>query len=197
MKKSADKSKAVGVVPIGTRQTPEMQANLPSPTRFQSRTGLGSLGFDPLHRDAFLDLNVSHIQDDYVCLSVAIPADLVRGFVTFLESMGGLMKTADRYSKRVLREARPVDLDDQKAKEQYREHFEAQITNIFDQYVAQGTPARDAIKETNKAMKAQQHPWANYETIRQILSSRGKLAGHGRRPSTGKKAKPLGTSATP
>jgi hypothetical protein len=197
MKKTAKTFKAAGAATIGARQTPEMTSNLPSPARFRSRTGFGSLGFDPMHREAFLDVSVTHLQNDYVCLSVAIPSDLVRGFVLFLESMGGLIRTADRYTKRVMREAQPVDLDAEKAKDQYREQFEMQIENIFDQFVAQGTPARDAIKATNKAMKARQHPWANYETIRRILSSRGKLCGWNKKTSIRKKSQTSGNSATP
>lgn len=63
----------------------------PFPARLRNFDLASLRGFDPLHRNSFLDVRVDKLQDDYLCLSVAIPETMLRGFVVFLEAMGGLI----------------------------------------------------------------------------------------------------------
>jgi hypothetical protein len=79
--------------------------------------GRSSRGFDPYHHESFLDVRVNSLRDGNVCLSVVILETMTRGFVTFLEFMLGLMKTADRQAIAAVRKSRPVDLDELQRKE--------------------------------------------------------------------------------
>lgn len=151
------------------------RATPPFPERLRN-SDLGSLrGFDPLHREAFLDLRVDKLQGDYLCLSVAIPETMLRGFVVFLEAMGGLMRSADRHAVRVLRENKPLDLDEQAKIDQYRKDFQHQVCSTFNELIGQGMDKKTAIKATNRALKDREHPWANHETVRSTLSAAGHL----------------------
>ncbi len=73
---------------------PELVKSTLFPNRLKHFVGENSRGFDPLHRDFFVDLRVNSLHDGNVCLSVIIPETMTRGFVTFLESMLGLMVSA-------------------------------------------------------------------------------------------------------
>ncbi len=145
------------------------------PDRFSSYVGENSVGFNPLHRDAFLDLRVNSLRDGNVCLSVVMPDTLTRGFVTFLESMLGLMKTADQRTRSAVRQSQPVDLEALAAKEQFKTAFVDRVCTTFDTLTGQGMARNEAISAVNSALKAENHPWATYELIRSILSSSGRL----------------------
>ena len=81
----------------------------PLPERLQALYG-PMTGFDPFHRDAFLDLKVTAAKDGYVLLSVALPEGMSRSFVAFLDAMHGLMRCANQSAVKALRDSAPVDL---------------------------------------------------------------------------------------
>jgi len=154
---------------------PEQDKTYPFPERLKNFVGRNSRGFDPHHHESFLDVRVNSLRDGNVCLSVVIPETMTRGFVTFLESMLGLMKTADRQALTAVRQSRPVDLEELKRKDQLKTDFIKLTCDTFDGFQAQGIEKKEAIKQTNALLKAKKHPWANHETIRSILSAEGRL----------------------
>jgi len=153
--------------------TAAVQAH-PLPDRFQAFYGQIS-GFDPMHRDAFLDVKVTAARDGYVLLSVALPEGLTRGFVAFLNAMQGLMRCADQQAVRAIRDARPVDLQEVEQAQHRVESFQAVICSRFDELRQQGTSPAAAVKAINAEMKAQGHPWAAHHLVRNVLSSAGKF----------------------
>jgi hypothetical protein len=154
---------------------PELAKAALFPSRLKHFVGENSCGFDPLHRDSFVNLRVNSLRDGNVCLSVVIPETMTRGFVTFLESMLGLMKTADRQAIAAVRAARPVDLAELQQLRDFQKNFTDLVCETFESLIGQGIEKKEAIKQTNTLLKAKSHPWANHETIRQILSAEGKL----------------------
>jgi hypothetical protein len=158
------------------------------PNRLKHFVGENSCGFDPLHRDSFVNLRVDSLRDGNVCLSVVIPETMTRGFVTFLESMLGLMKTADRQATAAARASRPVDLAELQQAKDYRDNFTDLVCKTFESLIGQGIDKKEAIKETNALLKAKKHPWANHETVRSILSAEGKLRTVRKRPQGNKRS---------
>ena len=154
--------------------TAPVQAH-PLPERFQALYGEISRGFDPLHRDSFLDVNVTAAKDGYVLLSVAIPETLLRGFVIFLDSMHGLMRCADQQALKALRAAAPLDLQAVEQAERRGAEFRDGICSRFDTLSRQGVSAAEAVKMINAELKAKGHPWAGHEVVRSTLSKAGKF----------------------
>lgn len=147
----------------------------PLPERFQALYGQISQGFDPLHRETFLDVKVTPARDGYVLLTVALPEGLTRGFVTFLDAMHGLMRCADQQAVKAKRAAAPLDLDKLEEAQQRTDAFKAEVCTRFDQLTNQGVTKAEAIKKVNTQFKAEGHPWAGHEVIRSILSKAGRL----------------------
>ncbi len=165
---------------------PELEKSYPFPDRLKNFVGRNSRGFDPYHHESFLDVRVNSLRDGNVCLSVVIPETMTRGFVTFLESMLGLMKTADRQAIAAARESRPVDLEELENKEQFRNNFIDLVCCTFETLIDQGVEKKEAIKQTNALLKAKNHPWANHETVRSILSAQGRLRASSKRTKSTK-----------
>ena len=147
----------------------------PLPDRFQALYGQISRGFDPLHRDAFLDVKVTAAKDGYVLLTVALPEGMTRGFMTFLDAMHGLMRCADQQAIRALREAAPLDVQALQHVEQQTAVFRTSICARFDDLARQGVDASEAVKLINAELKADGHPWAGHEAVRSILSTAGRF----------------------
>ena len=154
---------------------PDLKKNYPFPDRLKNFVGRNSRGFDPCHHESFLDVRVNSMRDGNVCLSVILPETMTRGFVAFLESMLGLMKTADRQAQTAVRQSRPVDLGELERTKQLKADFTDLICTTFDELRGQGLEKNEAIKQTNALLKAKKHPWANHETVRSILSTQGRL----------------------
>jgi hypothetical protein len=154
---------------------PELDNTYPFPDRLRNFVGRNSRGFDPYHHESFLDVRVNSMRDGNVCLSVVLPETMTRGFVTFLEAMLGLMKTADRQALAAVRESRPIDLEERQRVETFKENFNNLVCSTFETLIGQGIEKKEAIKQTNALLKAKKHPWANHETVRSILSAEGRL----------------------
>jgi hypothetical protein len=146
----------------------------PLPDRFQALYGQMA-GFDPFHRDAFLDLKVTAAKDGYVLLSVALPEGMSRSFVAFLDAMHGLMRCADQQALKALRAAAPLDVQAVELAEQRGAEFRNGICSRFDDLTRQGMAPAEAVKAINAELKANSHPWAGHEVVRSVLSSAGKF----------------------
>jgi hypothetical protein len=145
------------------------------PEHFQALYGQISRGFDPLHREAFLDVKVTAAKDGYVLLTVALPEGMTRGFMTFLDAMHGLMRCADQQAARALREAAPLDVQAMQQVEQLKGAFRTTICTRFDELSRQGVTSSEAVKRINAELKADGHPWAGHEAVRSILSTAGRF----------------------
>lgn len=138
---------------------------------------LGDLNssFNPLHRDFLLDFHVSGARDGYVFLTIALPEGMTRVFVSMLESMAGFFRFIDIKSRSAMSQAKAHDPGRRLAVEKSQADFQDQVCALFDDFTRQGHDRKTAVRLTNSALKGQNHPWASYETITQVLRSSGRF----------------------
>ena len=56
-----------------------------------------------------------------------------------------------------------------------QDEFKELVLNIFDDLVKEGTPLREAIKETNRIMKDNNHKWGCYYLVSEVIRKEGRL----------------------
>ena len=131
--------------------------------------------FNPLHQDFLLDFRVAGARDGYVYLSIALPEGMTRVFVSMLESLHGFFRFIDLKSRAAVAESKPVDPAELIKRQQEVDALKNRICSVFDEFTDQGHPIREAIKRTNAALKAENHPWANHETVSAVLRAAKRL----------------------
>ncbi len=138
---------------------------------------LGDLNrsFNPLHDECLLDYHVSEVREGYVYLSIAMPVGMTRVFVNLLGSLEGFFKLIDRRVKSKGSAVKSVDPNQIEARKVGVNRFQDDVFALFDQFIGQGVDVKDAVKQTNLALKSKNHPWASYDVVRSILSTSGRL----------------------
>lgn len=131
--------------------------------------------FNPLGRNPSLSFQVSRVQDGCVFLSVALPEGMTRAFVSFLESMQGLIRCIDIKSRAAAAEGKIVDAAENERREDLQAAFREEVCSLFDGFISQGHESKEAVKLTNKALKGKNHPWANYEAVSSVLRAEGRF----------------------
>ena len=135
--------------------------------------------FNPLSSGFIFDYQVSEVRDGYVFLSLAVPEGMTNAFSAILQGMGGLFKFLDMKAKVKAAEkkaqARNVDPVAIAAREKSRAQFTKLCCSHYDKFIDAGHPVKDAIRLTNSALKAQEHPWAAYETVKLELQKAGRF----------------------
>jgi hypothetical protein len=133
--------------------------------------------FNPLHPDCAVDFHVSGAKDGYVFLSIALPEGMTRAFVTLLESLVGLVRVIDVKSRAAIaqKKAAMVDPAELKKREDRQAAFRKRVCSLFDDFIAEGLEVNDAVKRTNQALKAKNHPWATYEMVKSTLRASGRF----------------------
>jgi hypothetical protein len=131
--------------------------------------------FNPLHRDFALDFHVSGAKNGYVYLSVALPEGMTRVFVQLLESMHGFFRFIDIKAKSAVAEKKAVEPSAIAEARERREAFTERVCSVFDALRGQGVELKEAISRTNTALKAENCPWATYETVVGVLRASGRF----------------------
>ncbi|KAA0895180.1 hypothetical protein [Oryzomonas rubra] len=133
--------------------------------------------FNPLHRDSLLECQAVGTQGDHVLLNVALPRDMTRFFVTFLESMTGFFRVMDHRARVASAQHKTIDPVAIAERENFKADFINEVCTIFDGFTGQGLSVKEALKQTNLALKAVSHPWATYDTIQRTLRAKGRFRG--------------------
>jgi hypothetical protein len=134
-----------------------------------------NVAFNPLHRDCLLDYQVTSSSASHVCMSVAMPREMLIAFSTILESMGGFFRAVSRRAKVVSAQNRILDLSIIEARKNCIESFNSECLQLFDDFVKQGHEKREAVKLTNFALKAKNSPYASNYIVEKTLRAAGRL----------------------
>jgi len=131
--------------------------------------------FNPLHTEFALDYHVSDVRDGYVFLSLALPVGMTKAFVSFLESMSGFFRFIDIKSRAVSAQVKVRSPEDQAKCDRLQATFREDVLCLFDGFIGQGLDAKEAVKRTNAALKAQHNPWATYDIVLGVVRSSGRF----------------------
>jgi hypothetical protein len=137
--------------------------------------------FDPLHDDFDLDFRVQRVQNGHVVLSIAMPEGLLRGFVPLLQSLHGFFRFADLKSRIAKFEEQPISPAEIEERRAVQDGFRNEVCATFDALIGQGLERKEAVKRTNQALKANNHPWASHATVTDILRAAGRFRSGKRR----------------
>lgn len=136
-----------------------------------------SSAFNPLNTKSLIGFHVERIEGDLAVLNVAIPYELVRFYVSLLESMTGCFQVMRHRVKSSVAEEKvkkrthdPVAID---LARQSREKFQKTVCALYEKNLNDGLSQNESISRTNKTLKLKEHPWATYEIIKGVLSSQG------------------------
>ncbi|MBJ6750248.1 hypothetical protein [Geomonas anaerohicana] len=131
--------------------------------------------FNPLHRDFAFDFHVSKARDGYVFLSIALPEGMTRFFIQFLESMHGFFRHMDIKARSAAASRKALDPSEIAKAEARLASFRERVCSTFDFLVGQGFDVKEAVSRTNSALKAENCPWASYETVQGVLRASGRF----------------------
>lgn len=131
--------------------------------------------FNPLHHDCLVDYHIARVGNGYVHLTFALPEGMTRVFITLLESLSGLFRIIDTKTRSVKAQGREIDLAERERVETAQTDFVDQACSLYDKFIEDRHPMNDAVKLTNSALKAMNHPWATYEVVLNTLRKAGKL----------------------
>jgi hypothetical protein len=157
----------------------EIMASSPTPAPFSADVDRLTLdlnsAFNPLHPGCQVSFQVTGVKDGYVVLSVALPEGMTRAYVALLESLGGLFRCLDIKSRSAVSQVKAYDLAERTAVSDRATAFSKKVVALFDDFIAKGNTVLDSTKLTNRALKAESHPWATYEVVAMVLRKAGKF----------------------
>lgn len=122
-------------------------------------------------------------------VSFVIPHGLLKSFVQLMSSLEGFFKHVSfktQLAKQLADAESPAEIE---RRANFRKDFDAEVLRVYDEFVAQGLESKEAVKATNKALKAQEHPWANHFLVHKVLSKAGKFRGLTKRNKASKGSK--------
>lgn len=131
--------------------------------------------FNPLHKDSLFECQSVGVCDGRVLLNVALPCEMTRFFLAFMESMTGFFRVMEIKTRSASASARSIDPVEIDARERSKREYSEMVCSVFDSFVAAGNSLNESVKLTNSTMKAKKHPWATYGLISSVLRSEGKL----------------------
>lgn len=135
--------------------------------------------FNPLAVGSSVDCRVSQVKDGLTFYELALPSDLSRFFVAFLESMTGFFRLLHVKEKHALSSElsrfKAIDPAVIAERDAFKADYVALVCSTFEDLTSQGRDTNEAIKGTLKALKAVSHPWATYEQVKGCLRSEGLL----------------------
>ena len=141
--------------------------------------------FNPFAAGSGIDCRVNQVKDGLTFYELALPSELSRFFVAFLESMTGFFRVLNVKEQHALATdlARFKAIDPQAIAERdaFKADYIARVCTTFEDLRSQGQETNEAIKGTLRALKSVSHPWATYEQIKSCLRSEGLLRGKNRR----------------
>lgn len=142
--------------------------------------------FNSTGSESMMDVSSAVFKDDMVEVSIVIPHGLLKSFVQLMGSLEGFFKHVS-YKTRLAKEKAGAESPKEiERRSNFRKDFDAEVLRLYDEFLADGLESKEAVKATNKALKSQEHPWANDYLIRKVLSKAGRFKGAGRYSKAGK-----------
>lgn len=134
-----------------------------------------SSSFNPLHDNYALNYHVQKINDGRVVLSIVMPDGMIQGFTSLLQSLHGFFRFAELKEKISKYEEKAFSPGEVEKRREHNLEFNREVCRIFDQLTDQGLERKEAVKRTNQALKAKNHPWATHEAVTTVLRSAGRF----------------------
>lgn len=123
-------------------------------------------------------LSVESLGDGFVAVTVSLPADLLREYCHFLESLSGFFNVAHRHSTWALSQQRQSSLASEREVKASIDEYRNRLIALFDEHTLRGLDRKSAIKQVAADLRAESHPWCCVELVRSELVA----AGRGGRP---------------
>ena len=160
----------------GKSQLLEPVKGRPSPSLSSFDAGYSfSSPFNTLNHPGEIDFQVEGYVKGRVRLQVDLPEELLRGFVHFFEGAYELFRTTSRRTRFLQAVENAHDSSEQQRREDFKAEFDRKVCEVFDDLIKQGVPPVEAIKRTNQALKAENHPHASYDVVTSRLRALGRL----------------------
>jgi adenine/guanine phosphoribosyltransferase-like PRPP-binding protein len=86
-----------------------------------------------------------------------------------------LFRCLDIKSRSAVSQVKAYDLAERTAVSDRATAFSKKVVALFDDFIAKGNTVLDSTKLTNRALKAESHPWATYEVVAMVLRKAGKF----------------------
>lgn len=119
-------------------------------------------------------LTVEALDDDQVSVTVVLPAELVKSYCFFLDSLVGFFHTTDRHCKIARAQARFNSPGIDKEAEARLAAYRDRLVKAYDEYTAKGLNRKAAIKQIAADLRAKNHPWRTIDAIRSTLIAAGR-----------------------
>ncbi len=147
----------------------------PSPVEYGAVLYDAGRMFNPLLSGCLVDYQVTSVRDGVAVFSVAMPEGMVSAFAAMLTSQGELFGFIENKRRIKVAESKAIDLDEITQRQKYVAKYQQVIIETFDSLVKQGHPPKEALKLTNRALKAQGYPWATYDNVSSVLRAGGRF----------------------
>lgn len=131
--------------------------------------------FNPLHRDCLVDYHVQAVDTRNICMSVVMPNEMLHSFSLLLESMGGFFRLANNKARSSSAVVKAHDLGEMAKREETINFYKKEVVELYDSFTSQGHDRKDALKLTNRALRAKEHPWSSTYIIEKVLRSAGRF----------------------
>ncbi|ABA88852.1 hypothetical protein Pcar_1608 [Syntrophotalea carbinolica DSM 2380] len=119
-------------------------------------------------------LTVEALDDDQVAVTVVLPAELVRSYCFFLDSLAGFFRTTDRHSTIARALARTKSSSINQEAEDLKAAYRDRLVKSYDKYVAGGLNHKEAIKHIVSDLQKISHPWRTREVVSSTLKAAGR-----------------------
>ncbi|MCR4287381.1 MAG: hypothetical protein NUW09_05155 [Deltaproteobacteria bacterium] len=122
-----------------------------------------------------LEVSVTSFKDGMAEVSLVIPESLLKSFTQLLSSLEGFF-THVSWKTHVAKEtARAHSASQVEKRKRFTEDFTRDILLIYDGFIRDGLPVKEAIRATNRAMKELEHPYACYDLVYRELQKAGRF----------------------
>ena len=132
-------------------------------------------GFNPLHEDPLIRFHVMGTRGDFVFLTLAIPKGMLRAFTSLLDNLAGFFRFMDNKTRGVLIQEKLADLNEIEKARKVQTDFSEKVCSLYDGFIAHGLTQKEAVKRTNWALKDEKHPWANRDSVLDVLRAAGRF----------------------
>lgn len=136
--------------------------------------GVNMSPYPAIDIDSLLSIQVIEYNQGYALLSVSIPEPMLKGFVASLEGYHELWRGAQYKVKYAKAEKKAVDPVEIEKRENRESDYKKAIYSTFDGFISQGISSREAVKQTNAALK-DKYPGSDYFLVFSTLSASGRL----------------------
>ncbi|AMV72287.1 hypothetical protein JCM30471_07740 [Desulfuromonas carbonis] len=123
-----------------------------------------------LLRPQLLDhLSVTPLDDGLVAVTIHLPADLVRDYCRFLQTLVGFFTTVQNKTTIAQAEQRAKSYALNQQAQQTLAAYRSRVVDAFDRYTSQGLIRKEAIQSIAAELRADQHPWRSADLVRITL----------------------------